>query len=97
MKLIKIVKQIGNSYGNIFSKEECKTMGIEIGDFIDLTDVHVIKKKDIENFIKTEKEIKENFIKTENVFEDLFKKEKEHKKFLKKELKSLREKIKGKK
>ena len=45
MKMIKIVKQIGNSYGNIFSKEECKTMGIEIGDFIDLTNVRVIKQK----------------------------------------------------
>ncbi len=44
MKLIKVVKQIGNSAGNIFSKEECKTMGIEIGDFIDLTDVRVIKQ-----------------------------------------------------
>ena len=45
MKLIKTVKQIGNSLGNIFSKEECKTMGIEIGDFIDLTNVQVIKQK----------------------------------------------------
>ncbi len=45
MKMIKIVKQIGNSAGNIFSKEECKTMGIEIGDFIDFSNVHVIKQK----------------------------------------------------
>lgn len=41
----KKLQQVGNSIGIIFNKEECEANNFELGDFIDIDDFVLLKKR----------------------------------------------------
>ena len=61
----KIIKKWGNAAGILFSAEDLKLYGLEIGDIVDLTDIHKIEGK------KQKKSVVKKEVKKEKKKEDL--------------------------